>query len=65
MHSVSPAAVLEARRRIVCPTCTIDHEKPVMIEQGREWEVHVRTKQHGVGVRRAKEQVGISDSVRG
>jgi hypothetical protein len=36
-----------------------------MIEQGREWEVHVRTKQHRVGVRRAKEQVGISDSVRG
>ena len=42
----SPTAVLLARRKILCPTCTVDEALPVMIEEGSEWEVHARTKVH-------------------
>ncbi|KAI0341496.1 tRNA isopentenyltransferase [Trametopsis cervina] len=50
----NPGAVLEARRRIVCTTCTDEGEKPVMIEQGKEWDVHVRTKRHRNAARRSE-----------
>ena len=42
----SPMAMLEARRQIVCPTCTVDKSRPVMIIEGEPWEVHCRTKVH-------------------
>lgn len=42
----SPTAVLLARRKVTCPVCTTDESKPVMIEEGREWEAHARTKVH-------------------
>ncbi|KAH7927719.1 tRNA isopentenyltransferase [Leucogyrophana mollusca] len=41
-----PTAVLHARRKITCRVCTIDETKPVMIEEGREWESHQKTKIH-------------------
>ncbi|KAH7906484.1 tRNA isopentenyltransferase [Hygrophoropsis aurantiaca] len=41
-----PTAVLQARRKITCQTCTVDVTKPVMIEEGREWEMHYKTKAH-------------------
>ena len=41
----SPTAILMARRKILCPICTVDEALPVMIE-GSEWEAHVRTKVH-------------------
>lgn len=42
----SPTAVLLARRKVICPACTTDESKPVMIEEGREWEAHARSKVH-------------------
>jgi hypothetical protein len=42
----SPTAVLLARRKILCPVCTVDEALPVMIEEGSEWEAHARTKVH-------------------
>lgn len=42
----SPTAVLLARRKILCPVCTVDETLPVMIEEGSQWEAHARTKVH-------------------
>lgn len=42
----SPTAVLLARRKVICPICTTDDSKPIMIEEGREWEAHARSKVH-------------------
>lgn len=42
----SPTAILLARRKILCPVCTVDEALPVMIEEGSEWEAHARTKVH-------------------
>ena len=38
--------VLLALRKVICPICTTDDSKPVMFEEGREWEAHVRSKVH-------------------
>ncbi|KAI6167206.1 tRNA isopentenyltransferase [Pisolithus thermaeus] len=43
--SLSPSAVLEARRKVVCPLCTKDPSQPVMVECA-EWEAHQRTRLH-------------------
>lgn len=43
---VKPTAILEARRKNICPVCTIDESRPVMIEQGSDWEVHQKTRSH-------------------
>ncbi|KAL5511455.1 TIT1 [Sanghuangporus vaninii] len=42
----SPAEVLVARRKIVCPFCTTEADRPIMLEEGREWEVHQHTTAH-------------------
>jgi hypothetical protein len=42
----SPTAVLFKRRKILCPVCTVDESRPVMIEEGLEWAAHVKTKAH-------------------
>jgi len=44
--ATDPTAVLLARRKVICPVCTTDESKPVMIEEGREWEAHARSKAH-------------------
>ena len=44
--ALSPTAVLLARKRIVCPACTVDESLPVMIEEGSEWTAHIKTKAH-------------------
>lgn len=41
----SPIAILSARKKILCPVCTVDEALPVMIEES-EWEVHARSKAH-------------------
>ncbi|KII88875.1 hypothetical protein PLICRDRAFT_588604 [Plicaturopsis crispa FD-325 SS-3] len=41
-----PSAVLVARRRMTCAVCTVDEERPVMIEEGQEWEAHRKTRSH-------------------
>lgn len=45
-HFLSPTAVLDARRKLVCPICTTIPEQPVMIEEGREWAAHQNTRTH-------------------
>ncbi|PCH38301.1 tRNA isopentenyltransferase [Wolfiporia cocos MD-104 SS10] len=44
---------LDARPRKVCSICTVNHECPVMIAEGREWEAHVRTRTHRKLLRKA------------
>ncbi|KAI0267580.1 IPP transferase-domain-containing protein [Russula aff. rugulosa BPL654] len=46
IKATDPTAVLLARRKILCPVCTVDEALPVMIEEGSEWEAHARTKVH-------------------
>ena len=41
-----PNEVLNARRKVVCPVCTVAADRPVMIEDGREWTAHVQTRTH-------------------
>ncbi|KAI0048246.1 tRNA isopentenyltransferase [Auriscalpium vulgare] len=45
-HPINPLEVLTARRKVVCHVCTMDQTRPVMLEAGREWEAHQRTKAH-------------------
>ncbi|KAL0578410.1 tRNA dimethylallyltransferase, mitochondrial [Marasmius crinis-equi] len=41
-----PDAVLMARRKIVCPVCTADPARPFMVEEGKEWALHLKTRVH-------------------
>ncbi|KAF9532375.1 tRNA isopentenyltransferase [Crepidotus variabilis] len=43
---VDPLAVLQARKRRICAICTVEDARPIMIEEGPEWEIHQRTKSH-------------------
>ncbi|KAI9464916.1 tRNA isopentenyltransferase [Lactarius psammicola] len=45
-RATDPTAVLLARRKVICPVCTMDESQPIMIEEGREWEAHTRSKVH-------------------
>ncbi|KAL0061077.1 tRNA dimethylallyltransferase, mitochondrial [Marasmius tenuissimus] len=58
-----PDAVLAARKKIVCGTCTINPAQPFMVEEGKEWALHVKTRGHR---RRAhkKEQANRTHSYR-
>ncbi|KAI0948415.1 hypothetical protein AcV7_009166 [Taiwanofungus camphoratus] len=42
-----------ARRQVACPTCTTNKERPVMIEEGKAWDVHTRTRSHRRLLRKA------------
>jgi len=44
--SVRPSDVLARRRKITCPVCSLDPGRPVMIEEGGQWESHQRTRLH-------------------
>ncbi|TFK72598.1 tRNA isopentenyltransferase [Pluteus cervinus] len=48
----SPSVVLTCRKKIVCDMCTLKEGQPFMVEEGREWEAHTRSRAHR---RRAKE----------
>lgn len=54
--ALSPSAVLEARRKVVCPLCTKNPSQPVMVE-GAEWEAHQRTRLHRRLAAKAKERI--------
>ncbi|KAF9792329.1 tRNA isopentenyltransferase [Thelephora terrestris] len=41
-----PSDALARRRKIVCPVCSLDPDRPVMIEEGEQWESHQRTRSH-------------------
>jgi tRNA dimethylallyltransferase len=44
--ALSPGDVLRVQRKLVCPTCSVHPEQPVMIDEGDPWDVHRRTKAH-------------------
>jgi len=41
-----PSELLSVRRKRVCEICTEDPLRPIMIEEGKEWEVHTKSKGH-------------------
>ncbi|KAH8108186.1 tRNA isopentenyltransferase [Cristinia sonorae] len=52
--ATNPEAKLEARRKAICPICTLDETQPVMIEEGREWQAHIGTRVHKRLAQKAK-----------
>lgn len=46
LKHTSPNSVIDARRKIICPICTIDEDKPVMIEEYGEWDAHQKNRLH-------------------
>ncbi len=42
----SPTSILEARKKRICPVCTLESDRPVMIEEGAEWDTHQKTRSH-------------------
>lgn len=50
----SPLSVLSARRKLICEVCTASKKEPVMIEEGREWDTHKKTRAHRNYFRRAE-----------
>ncbi|KAI0029723.1 tRNA isopentenyltransferase [Vararia minispora EC-137] len=45
-ETCSPVEMLTARRRIICPICTVNPLKPVSLLEGSEWDTHQKTKAH-------------------
>lgn len=65
---VAPSAVLSARRKVVCPICTVDERDPVMIEEGEEWRVHERSRKHrrlAAKRKRPQQRGGLADDEEG
>ncbi|KAG7452908.1 tRNA isopentenyltransferase [Guyanagaster necrorhizus] len=52
--ATDPLFVLTARRKMICEVCTANKNEPVMVEEGREWEVHTKTRSHKSCDRKAK-----------
>ncbi|KAK0197484.1 tRNA isopentenyltransferase [Armillaria mellea] len=44
--ATDPMSVLNSRRKMTCEVCTTNKNQPVMIEEGREWDVHRKTRTH-------------------
>ncbi|TFK25018.1 tRNA isopentenyltransferase [Coprinopsis marcescibilis] len=44
--TADPVEILQARKKITCTVCTTQPDRPFMIEEGAEWETHIRTKTH-------------------
>ncbi|KNZ79378.1 hypothetical protein J132_10343, partial [Termitomyces sp. J132] len=42
----SPISILNARQKRICPVCTTHPGRPFMVEEGREWDVHCKTRVH-------------------
>ncbi|KAK7043775.1 tRNA dimethylallyltransferase, mitochondrial [Paramarasmius palmivorus] len=47
-----PSAVLLARRKVICPECTIDPSQPFMVEEGKEWSDHLTSRAHKYSIRK-------------
>ncbi|KAJ4488303.1 tRNA isopentenyltransferase [Lentinula aciculospora] len=43
---IDPSALLNARRKIICPVCTTDPTQPFMVEEDKEWELHQKSRLH-------------------
>ncbi|KAJ3814306.1 tRNA isopentenyltransferase [Lentinula aff. lateritia] len=41
----TPSAVLNARRKFICPVCTSDPTQPYMVEE-KEWKLHQKSRVH-------------------
>jgi len=44
--AVDPVSVLNARRKLICPFCTLYPNRPFMVEEGREWIAHQNSRAH-------------------
>ncbi|KAG5735525.1 hypothetical protein E4T56_gene11002 [Termitomyces sp. T112] len=44
--SADPISILNARQKRICPVCTTHPGRPFMVEEGREWDVHCKTRVH-------------------
>ena len=51
----SPSEILRSRRKVNCPICTVQVDRPIMLEEGPEWEAHRRTRVHRRLLRSASE----------
>ncbi|KAF8331952.1 IPP transferase-domain-containing protein [Cantharellus anzutake] len=47
-----PSELLSARRKRICEICTKNPTRPIMIEEGKEWRMHVKSRAHRGRVRR-------------
>ncbi|KAF9567645.1 tRNA isopentenyltransferase [Agrocybe pediades] len=43
---IRPTAVLLASKRRICHVCTMQEDRPVMLEEGSEWDIHQKTRSH-------------------
>ena len=39
------------RTKKICTVCTRDNKRPIMIEEGKEWDQHVKTRRHRDGIK--------------
>ncbi|KAJ3821029.1 tRNA isopentenyltransferase [Lentinula raphanica] len=46
LKDTDPSAVLNARRKIICPVCTTNPVQPFMVEEGEEWRLHQKSRIH-------------------
>ncbi|KAG1836655.1 tRNA isopentenyltransferase [Suillus subalutaceus] len=56
----SPTEILRARKKVVCPACTLDPSQPFMVEAGSQWEAHRRSRTHRRHASRDKKMHGQS-----
>lgn len=54
----SPTEILRARKKVVCPVCTLDPSQPFMVEDGSQWEAHRRSRAHRGHASRDKKMHG-------
>ncbi|KAG1835622.1 tRNA isopentenyltransferase [Suillus variegatus] len=54
----SPTEVLRARKKVVCPACTLHPSQPFMVEDGSQWEAHRRSRAHRKYAARDKKMHG-------
>jgi len=46
MLKTDTPTVLQERKMITCPTCTVQPNRPVMIHEGKQWDAHKQTGRH-------------------
>ncbi|KAH6918809.1 tRNA isopentenyltransferase [Coprinopsis sp. MPI-PUGE-AT-0042] len=60
IKTANPVEVLQARKKLVCTVCTMQEDRPVMLEEGEEWDRHIHTRAHKrLQARRKREEEGI------
>ncbi|KAG0705323.1 tRNA isopentenyltransferase [Suillus ampliporus] len=46
VKATNPTEVLRARKKIICPVCTLNSSRPFMVEDGPQWEAHRHSRAH-------------------